>query len=165
MTHAYQEIYLSNAQAALGDAFDYAVRVCGVSGENFIKLFTVSSVSKHMENGEPAYLAGKSGIELAAQILAETTGMTLIECTAFLGAAAHAGNTVKHNGIPGLYTVQQLVQLLPSAAGRSCIDLTDDMSRWVGGGNVAHLAFDILLWCGNAAVAVHGHTVSLLTFL
>ena len=42
----------------------------------FIKLFTVSSVSKHMENGEPAYLAGKSGIELAAQILAETTGMT-----------------------------------------------------------------------------------------
>ena len=62
MTHAYQEIYLSNAQAALGDAFDYAIRVCGVSGENFIKLFTVSSVSKHMENGEPAYLAGKSGM-------------------------------------------------------------------------------------------------------
>ena len=76
MTHAYQEIYLSNAQAALGDAFDYGVRVCGVSGENFIKLFIVSSVSKHMENGEPAYLAGKSGIELAAQILAETTRMT-----------------------------------------------------------------------------------------
>lgn len=76
MTHAYQEIYLSNAQAALGDAFDYGVRVCGVPRENFIKLFTVSSVSKHMENGEPAYLAGKSGIELAAQILAETTGMT-----------------------------------------------------------------------------------------
>lgn len=76
MTHAYQEIYLSNAQAALGDAFDYAIRVGGVPGENFIKLFTVSSVSKHMENGEPAYLAGKSGIELAAQILAETTGMT-----------------------------------------------------------------------------------------
>ena len=76
MTHAYQEIYLSNAQAALGDAFDYGVSVCGVQGENFIKLFTVSSVSMHMENGEPAYLAGKSGIELAAQILAETTGMT-----------------------------------------------------------------------------------------
>lgn len=47
MTHAYQEIYLSSAQAALGDAFDYAIHVCGVPGENFIKLFTVSSVSKH----------------------------------------------------------------------------------------------------------------------
>ncbi len=76
MIHAYQEIYLSNAQAALGDAFDYAICACDVPGENFIKLFTVSSVSKHMENGEPAYLAGKSGIELAAQILAETTGIT-----------------------------------------------------------------------------------------
>ena len=59
-----------------GDAFGYAIRVCGVPGENFIKLFTVSSVSKHMENGEPAYLAGKSGVELAVQILAETTGTT-----------------------------------------------------------------------------------------
>ncbi len=76
MIHAYQEIYLSNAQAALGDAFDYVIRVCGVPGENFIKLFIVSSVSKHMENGEAAYLAGKSGVELAAQVLAETTGMT-----------------------------------------------------------------------------------------
>ena len=27
MTHAYQEIYLSNAQALLGDAFDYAINV------------------------------------------------------------------------------------------------------------------------------------------
>lgn len=87
-----------------------------------------------------------------------------IECTALLGAAAHAGNTVKHDGIPGLYTVQQLVQLLPSAAGRAGVDLADDVRRGVGSGNVAHLAFDILLRCGNAAVAVHGHTVSLLTF-
>ena len=29
MTHAYQEIYLSNAQALLGDAFDYAINACG----------------------------------------------------------------------------------------------------------------------------------------
>ena len=27
MTHAYQEIYLDNAQSVLGDAFDYAVNV------------------------------------------------------------------------------------------------------------------------------------------
>ena len=30
MTHAYQEIYLSNAQALLGDAFDYAINACGL---------------------------------------------------------------------------------------------------------------------------------------
>ena len=79
MIHAYQEIYLSKAQAVLGEAFDYAVNTCNISGENFIKQFIVSSVSKKMENGEPAYLAGKSGIELVKDIVAETTGKELTE--------------------------------------------------------------------------------------
>ena len=61
MTHAYQEIYLSKAQSVLGDAFDYAVNTCNISGNDFVKIFTASSVSKRMENGEPAYIAGKSG--------------------------------------------------------------------------------------------------------
>lgn len=73
-TRAYQETYLSNAQAALGDAFDYAVNVCGISGNSFAKMFIASSISKRMENGEPAYLSGKSGIEIAKEILTETTG-------------------------------------------------------------------------------------------
>ena len=74
MTHAYQEIYLSNAQATLGDAFDYAVNVCGISGSNFVKMFIASSISKRMEHGEPAYLSGKSGIEIVKEVLTETTG-------------------------------------------------------------------------------------------
>ena len=78
MIRAYQEIYLSNAQAALGDAFDYAVNVCHIPGEDFVTLFLVSSVSKRMENGEPACLAGKSGIELAMQVLEETKGQTAL---------------------------------------------------------------------------------------
>ena len=68
MTHAYQEMYLSNAQALLGDAFDYAINACGISGNDFVKLFSVSSVSKRIENGEPTYLAGKSGIDVAKTI-------------------------------------------------------------------------------------------------
>ena len=60
--------------AALGDAFEYAVNICGIPGENFIKLFITSPLSKRMENGEPALLVGKSGIELAADVLLETTG-------------------------------------------------------------------------------------------
>lgn len=72
--HAYQETYLSKAQAALGDAFDYAINTCGIPGEDFIKLFTASSVSKRMENGEPTFLSGKSGIEIAADVIFETTG-------------------------------------------------------------------------------------------
>lgn len=73
MTHAYQEIYLSKAQQVLGDAFDYAVNICNISGEDFIKLFLVSSISKRMEKGEPNCLVGKSGIELVLEILEETT--------------------------------------------------------------------------------------------
>ena len=76
MTHAYQEIYLSNAQSMLGDAFDYAINVCHIPGSSFVKLFITSTISKRLENGEPSYLSGKSGIEVAMEILAETTGKT-----------------------------------------------------------------------------------------
>ena len=77
MTHAYHEIYLSNAQSALGSAFDYAINTCKIPGNDFIKLFLASSVSKRMERGEPACLAGKSGIELAIDIVIETKGQEL----------------------------------------------------------------------------------------
>lgn len=77
MTHAYREICLSNAQSVLGDAFDYAVNTCGISGNDFVNLFIVSSVSKRMENGEPACLTGKSGIEIAREVVLETKGQEL----------------------------------------------------------------------------------------
>lgn len=77
MIHAYQEIYLSKAQSVLGDAFDYAVNTCGIPGSDFAKLFAMSFASKRMENGEPAYISGKSGIEVAVEILDETKGMEL----------------------------------------------------------------------------------------
>ena len=75
---AYQEIYLSKAQAALGDAFDYAINDCSIPGKDFIKLFIASSISKRIENGEPAFLAGKSGIDIASDILLETSGKQLL---------------------------------------------------------------------------------------
>lgn len=77
MIRAYQETYLSKVQGTLGDAFDYAINTCHISGSDFIKLFTASSVSRRMENGEPAYLAGKSGIEIAAEVLLESAGTQL----------------------------------------------------------------------------------------
>ena len=67
--HAYQEIYLNNAQKSLGDAFDYAINTCGISGSDFVKMFTASSISKRIENGEPALLAGRSGFEIAKKDL------------------------------------------------------------------------------------------------
>ena len=77
MTHAYQEIYRSKAQATLGDAFDYAVNTCGLNGTTFTKLFCASTVSRRMENGEPAYVAGKSGTEIVLEVISETMGKSL----------------------------------------------------------------------------------------
>lgn len=75
--HAYQETYLNKAQTALGDAFDYAINTCGIPGQDFTNLFAASSISKRMENGEPAFLAGKSGIDIASDVMLETTGKLL----------------------------------------------------------------------------------------
>ena len=77
MTHAYREIYLSNAQSVLGDAFEYAINTCQIPGDDFVKLFVASSISKRMENGEPSLLSGKSGIEIAIEVVLETTGKHL----------------------------------------------------------------------------------------
>ena len=77
MIHAYQEIYLSKAQSVLGDTFDYAVNSCGIPGSDFVKLFTMSPMSKRMENGEPAIIIGKSGIEIAAEIIEEAKGIEI----------------------------------------------------------------------------------------
>ena len=64
MTHAYQEIYLSNAQALLGDAFDYAINACGVAGDSFIKLFSVSSVSNRIETVSYTHLTLPTKLEV-----------------------------------------------------------------------------------------------------
>lgn len=72
MIHAYREIYLSKAQSVLGDAFDYAVNICNISGDDFVRLFVASSISKRMENGDPSIVAGKSGIEAVREIIFET---------------------------------------------------------------------------------------------
>ena len=77
MIHAYHEVYLSRAQDKLGDAFDFAVNTCEIPGKDFVLLFAASSVSRRMEKGEPSLLAGKSGIEIAEEVILETTGKSL----------------------------------------------------------------------------------------
>ena len=76
-THAYREMYNSRVQDVLGDAFDYAVNSCGISGNEFAELFAMSTISKRIANGEPAYVSGKSGIEITIDVIAETKGIEL----------------------------------------------------------------------------------------
>lgn len=75
--HAYQEIYLSNTQSKLAEAFDYSVNACQISGEDFSKMFVVSSFSKQMEKGNPAYVGGRSGIEIALEVIFEIQGFRM----------------------------------------------------------------------------------------
>lgn len=76
--HAYQEIFINKAQSLLGDTFDYAINVCGISGEDFIKMFVVSDASKKIENGDPSTILGKSGLELLQDIFLQATGNDLL---------------------------------------------------------------------------------------
>ena len=74
MIHAYQECYLNSAKRNIGIAFDYAINVCKISGADFLNMFLISNISKRIENGEPLYLKGKSGIEIAKEIIEQSTG-------------------------------------------------------------------------------------------
>ena len=78
MTYAYQEIYLNKTQAVLGEAFDYAINACNITGENFVKLFIISSAREKIENGEVTYIAGKSGIEVVREIVLETMNKEIV---------------------------------------------------------------------------------------
>jgi DNA-binding XRE family transcriptional regulator len=75
--NAYQEIYLNSAQTHLGEAFDYAVNVCKIPSQDFIKIFVTSHISKCIEIGDPKYIQGMSGIELLIELLKDATGQTI----------------------------------------------------------------------------------------
>jgi len=56
----------------LGDMYDYAVNDCGYSAEEFFTHFIVSGVAYAFERGNPKYVAGLSGPELASTVIFRT---------------------------------------------------------------------------------------------
>lgn len=75
MIRAYEETYLNDAMNNLGDMFDYALRDLGYDPEVFFSQFLVSRVAERFERGNPKYIAGLSGPELAGAVLFATEGM------------------------------------------------------------------------------------------
>ena len=71
-TRAYAEDYVIGAQRVLGDAVDFAVMSLSLEPDVFGKAFAVSDVSKQFGSGNPRYVAGMNGCELARQVLEET---------------------------------------------------------------------------------------------
>ena len=70
--HAYDEIYVDSAQNVLGHAVDFAVMTLGLEPNTFGDAFAVSDASKQFAAGNPAYVAGMNGCELARKVLEET---------------------------------------------------------------------------------------------
>lgn len=77
MIRAYSETYLYGTMDKMGDAFDYAINDCKITGTEFAKIFTASIACKKIENGEASYVTGKSGIEIAVECVNEITGKEL----------------------------------------------------------------------------------------
>jgi len=69
MIHAYSESYLSDAKQNLAECFDYAIIACEFDADFFSKLFVQSGYADKFERGNPAIVAGMSGIELAKDVI------------------------------------------------------------------------------------------------
>ena len=67
--NAYNELYVDDAMKNLGEAFDYAVNNCNKEPDEFARLFIASGVADYYGKGNPKYVTGKSGTELAVDIM------------------------------------------------------------------------------------------------
>ncbi|MEG2512707.1 MAG: helix-turn-helix transcriptional regulator [Acetivibrio sp.] len=74
MTHAYNEFYLDDAMQNMGDMLDYALVDCGYVPDAFFSWFISSGITAKIENGNPKYITGMSGVELAREVVFLTTG-------------------------------------------------------------------------------------------
>ena len=69
MIHAYDKVYLDKARTALARMLDFAVYDLKYSITEFFDLFIASGVATRFENGDFTVLVGKSGVELAYEVL------------------------------------------------------------------------------------------------
>ncbi len=67
--NAYSELYLDDAMQNLGDMVDYAVCDLGFDPDEFFGWFIVSGIASQFETGNPKYISGMSGYELAESVL------------------------------------------------------------------------------------------------
>lgn len=75
---AYDEKYVLSAQRILGDMMDFAVYAYQLNADRFFEMFLVSPIARQFENGNPVYVAGMTGCELAKEVIRQS-GMALPE--------------------------------------------------------------------------------------
>ena len=72
MTNAYSYLYFYDAIQNLGDMVEYAVCDLGFDPDVFFGWFISSGIASKFEKGNPKYITGMSGFELAEAVLTET---------------------------------------------------------------------------------------------
>ena len=70
-THAYDELYLWDAQNIMGHAFDFALVTLGLDIDDFSDKLIHSRSAGQFEVGNPAFVAGINGCEFVKKIYEE----------------------------------------------------------------------------------------------
>ncbi len=66
---AYDELYVESAQNIVGHMFDFAINEVDIDADEYAGLFAFSPIAKGMEEGNPTYVAGKTGPEIVRLVL------------------------------------------------------------------------------------------------
>ena len=69
MMNAYNKIYLDDAMQTAGAMMDCAVNVLGCPAEEFCARFIASGIAERFSRGDVTCVAGKSGVELAIEVM------------------------------------------------------------------------------------------------
>lgn len=75
MSCAYDVMYLSLASRVMGDMFDFAVNTLQINIREFFDMFVVSKMAYQFELGNPTYIAGKNGCEIAKEVVERCTNI------------------------------------------------------------------------------------------
>lgn len=80
--NAYDKDYLFHAQKNFGHMVDFAVNTCDYDLDEFFHMFLASNVCEQFENGNPAFIAGKTGCELVRLIVSEVQNVSIAHADA-----------------------------------------------------------------------------------
>ncbi len=69
MIRAYDGIYLEDAMQNFAVMMDYGAQICPGGMDGFYDRLLASNAIRQFESGNPRYLAGMSGIELANEVI------------------------------------------------------------------------------------------------
>ena len=77
MTHAYNSLYLEDVMNNLGSMLDCAVNAAHCDLTVFYEMFLASGIASQIEDGNPRYLAGLSGLELMERVFEKSSDKPL----------------------------------------------------------------------------------------